>query len=777
MPAPNRHRTNDATSNPRFLVSNVARCSVPTVSVPVSYLPYRDSEHLVELRRAHRGTHIFRRIENRLQCIRLDGKDSDLGADSERIEFHENLSLCAALTRNALIDLYFTRKCEILDFQPVEIISGSTQQNLLATVLSGVQIPEWLSIRQLCEMDVRVFNNADGPFLGIAVNLRIRKRLLCTCDRLLALGIDLHGLRVAVQTPSDDPRVQALRKTLGRVAEIADSVIHLKAAREQITKVAATQAYLALDPEALRRVLRILFGAKSAEVAIKLEGAVASLSQGKTRLERLESVLSDLQRQKLEILPGIHVKVGQFLSEAEQAFSPVNNVPKATFVFDPAGRKLDAYKPRGLDKFGPYTAQTFSPNQPRVCVVCEASRKGDVEQFLYKFFNGVNASGLQYPPHAKGFCRAYHLAAIKPEFFVSNGPIATAYHKAAQAALDSQAEATARWDLALVQTTAATHDLSPDENPYLICKASFHSHQIPVQEFEAETMQLPSSNLEYALSNMALASYAKLGGVPWLLKADPTIAHEFVVGLGSSYVLDEAAGSNERVVGITTIFSGDGNYFLSNISRAVPIEEFRDALLGALRSSFEQARNKMNWQPGELVRLVFHSFKPMKDAEAEAVIALASEMQEYTVEFAFLHVVDDHPYLLFDTHERGAWDPVGKATKGAYVPARGLSQVISRRETLVTLTGPKELKRAQDGMPFPVLLRLHRDSTFRDMDYLARQVFHFSDHSWRTFLPASMPVTISYSQLIARMMGNLARLPRWDPDSMRGRLGRSRWFL
>jgi hypothetical protein len=57
------------------------------------------------------------------------------------------------------------------------------------------------------------------------------------------------------------------------------------------------------------------------------------------------------------------------------------------------------------------------------------------------------------------------------------------------------------------------------------------------------------------------------------------------------------------------------------------------------------------------------------------------------------------------------------------------------------------------------LLKLHRDSTFTDMDYLARQVFHFSDHSWRTFLPASMPVTVSYSQLIARMLGNLARLP------------------
>src|SRR6185369_7318361 len=102
------------------------------------------------------------------------------------------------------------------------------------------------------------------------------------------------------------------------------------------------------------------------------------------------------------------------------------------------------------------------------------------------------------------------------------------------------------------------------------------------------------------------------------LKADPTIAHEFVVGLGSSYVVGQDEGSKERVVGITTVFSGDGNYFLSNLSRAVPITEFRDALLEALRASFDQARSKLNWQRGELIRLVFHSFKPMKDAEADA---------------------------------------------------------------------------------------------------------------------------------------------------------------
>jgi hypothetical protein len=682
----------------------------------VAYLPYESHNQLSSLRAKHNGTHLFRRVENRIEVVRLDGGEMDIGENGNTVVLADNLGLVATLARNALIELYFQRKCEILDFRPIEVVSTSTQQNFLTTALPNEKIPGWLSIRQLCEIDVRVFSDSGRPFLGIVLNLRMRRRLLCACDELLKVGLDLSGLKVAVLKPGSDPRVNPLRQPIGRVLKVSGDALHVNGANGELTEIPAKVARLNLNPEAFRRVLNALFGTRTESILMKLETSLASLSQGQVRLEKLESVLADLQKQKVKILPNVELEVGRFLSEADKSFPSVVKLGGPTYVFDPAGRKTDSVKPRGLDKNGPYTAQVFSPSQPRVCVVCEASCKGDVEQFVYKFLNGVNAAGLRYPPHAKGFCRAYHLSEIKPEFFIAKGPSAQAFHRAAQEALDSQSDASARWSLALVQTREASHQMLAQDNPYLVCKAAFHSQQIPVQEFEAETMHLAAGNLEYALSNMALASYAKLGGVPWLLKADPTIAHEFVVGLGSSYVIDENANTRERVVGITTLFSGDGNYLLANLSRAVPIEEFRDALLESLRSSFEQARSKLNWQIGELVRLVFHSFKPMKDAEAEAVLALADDLKQYTLEFAFIHVVDDHPHLLFDTCQRGTWDPISRASKGKYVPERGFYQKFSTRDALVTLTGPKELKQVDDGMPFPILLRLHRDSTFTDLD-------------------------------------------------------------
>lgn len=767
------------TESDRFLVSNIVPVLLPPAELNTTTLPFESKEQLAQLRSEYFGSHIFRRRrDNQIDCVRLDGKRPTIGTNPEQRGLREDLSLAAMLVRHALIEDYLKRDCEVTDYRPIEVISGSARQNLLSAVVPRERdVPDWLSIRQLAELDLRVISAGRQPFVGLAINVRIRKRVKRSCLELLPLGIDLTDLYVAVAGRSDDPRITPRNRVLGRIASVEDETLHLEDTREGVASVRAQDAFLRIDPVAFERVLVAVFGANARFYEDRLAAHLVALSQGGIRLDKIQAILGDLKQRSIEVLPGAPITFGRLLSEADDAFPPVRMLQEPTFVFDPAGRKPDRSKARGLDNFGPYTAQTFTPNQPRICVVCEASKRGVVEQFLHKFFEGTDTASLRFPPFKKGFFRAYHLQPATPEFFVTDGQSAGAYRRAAQSAIDATSDGS-RWDLALVQVSEGTFRLKGEENPYLVSKAVFHSQQIPVQEFKEETMAMAAGNLEYALSNMALASYAKLGGIPWLMKADPTIAHEFVVGLGSAFVGSGGVfGKKERVVGITTIFSGDGNYFLSNLSRAVPMDEFSGALLDALRVSFDQARSRMNWQKGDHIRLVFHSFKPMRDAEADAVKALADELRDYTVEFAFLHVIEDHPFLLFDTRQRGVRDFKSGATKGDHVPTRGIFQTFSRADALLTLTGPRELKQAEDGMPFPLLLRLHRNSSFIDLNYLARQVFQFSAHSWRSFLPSGMPVTIVYSQLIARLLGNLSMIPRWDPDSVRGRLGRSRWFL
>jgi len=231
------------------------------------------------------------------------------------------------------------------------------------------------------------------------------------------------------------------------------------------------------------------------------------------------------------------------------------------------------------------------------------------------------------------------------------------------------------------------------------------------------------------------------------------------------------------MVGITTSCTSEGRYLLGNMSNAVPFEEYGKAVVEMLTNAIERARGDMNWQKGDEVRLVFHSFKPLKDAEADAVKAVAASLKDYHVDFAFLHIAQEHDTVLFDSDSAGVMSYSAKVMKGEFAPTRGICLTLNKSNTILSLTGAREIKKPTDGLPYPVLLHLHRCSTFTDMKYLSEQVYTFAGHSWRSFDMARMPVTIAYSQLIARLLGKLCALPHFSVDSIHGRLNRLRWFL
>jgi hypothetical protein len=56
------------------------------------------------------------------------------------------------------------------------------------------------------------------------------------------------------------------------------------------------------------------------------------------------------------------------------------------------------------------------------------------------------------------------------------------------------------------------------------------------------------------------------------------------------------------------------------------------------------------WQPKDHVRLVFHAtFKRFSREEVQSIKGLLSELGEYDVEYAFVQLSEQHPYMLFDT--------------------------------------------------------------------------------------------------------------------------------
>lgn len=767
---------------------NIFPINLPDVEISIGVLPFVSKDAIRELRLAHSGTHIFNRVTvdeggkklDLIYAVRLDGDICEITPETKKIRLRENLGVARQLVNERFITSFAGKTSrKLVDVAPIKVLSSETEHDFIAQAVGkGETVPSWLLVRLAHAIEARVFQfDGQNAFLGLVFDHHTYRRIMRPCSEWLAEGFDVSGLYVSEKAPFNDIRIQPRTRLVGRVAAINGSTLQLADCREGRAEVEAKDVEIEADYEGFMRCLNATFNGKANAIDRRLFDLQSAAQVGVRKLSELTRIENRLIAKPLRLLPGVYAPVLPHLGNNSARFPKVHQAPQALYVFDRTFNKPPLNDAKsGIFNQGPYSQQGFTPSKPRICVVCERSRKGEVEQFLQKLLEGHNEPGRKcfFP---NGFIKTYRLQGKDVRFFLADNASAAAYRKAALEALAAVTTDAERWHLAFVQVNEASYDLWGEENPYLVTKAVFLAQQIPTQEFKIETTRRSGSGLDFILSNIALASYAKLGGTPWHLKVNSPMAHELVVGIGSASISDSRLGARERMVGITTLFTHEGRYLLGNMSNAVPFGDYGKAVVEMLSNAIERARIDMNWQKGDEVRLIFHSFKPLKDIEANAVKAVADSLKDYQVEFAFLHVAHDHDTVLFNSDNPGVKSFSAGVMKGEFAPLRGTYLTLNRSNAILALTGSKEVKKPTDGLPYPVLLHLHRASTFTDMKYLSEQVYTFACHSWKSFDMSGIPVTIGYSQLIARLLGRLGALPHFSVDSIHGRLNRLRWFL
>lgn len=772
----------DAAGSGLFL--NAAVLDFGDATVEADVLP-RTLE-LAELNRKHRATHVLRAEGDEILAVPIVENAPRLSEQRRPLVLRDHPGVGCNLWREALLRRMVARKRPVVRGRPVQVLSTASSDHVgpgekWAAKSTHPKVVRAIDARVAYSFWAQVFHPPAAPDDTLAVpvivlEISIEQRISASVGELAAWGVDLRGAYVGELEAIPDERVLPELRLRGVLRGVTRGTATVEADDGNTFSVDANKLRIEASKENVERLLEYALGrGRWLSAKSDMKNWAAAVHEGSSWVKRLEGAYELLRKEPLEVAPGVQATVGALVNPTRwsSGASTVRRAEPAVFVFDAAGRKTHRSSSHGIGEFGPYSRSAPIPRTPRVCLICQASQQGVAEQLMYKLLHGIQNSVF-----SRGFLRTYGFDDCQPVPFTARNGTAAAYHEASQRALQAARDSGQKWDLAFVQVEDRTHQMRGDDNPYLVTKAFFLTQQIPIQQFRFETAQTPNQNqLAYTLSNMGLATYAKLGGIPWLLRADPTTTHELVVGISSSRVRTSRLSQGARLVGFTTVFSGDGSYFLHTVSKAVAFDDYSDEMLTSLRASLERVRKERNWQKGERVRLIFHAFKPLRDNEARAVARLAEELSDFQLEFAFLHVASDTNLQLFNRNAHGV--PVGQSgkVKGVFVPERGLMVALSDRDMLVGATGAKELKRPTDGAPVPLRLHLHRASTFRDLRYLGQQVMLFASHSWRGFQPASMPVTVSYSQLIARYMGRLGTTTRWNPDVLYGQIGTTRWFL
>ncbi|MEB2848083.1 argonaute/piwi family protein [Endobacterium cereale] len=735
-----------------------------------------DAERLADLRKEFVDSHVFHRsgIDDTIIDIPIVKDASPLGNISEKIDLLRERRLWPTLLSASLMR-EFGGVRDIMSDRPISIVGPANRGYLLHP-----DLPEWVQRRTLLRFDSRTIQIDGGSTIGIICETKLKSFLNVPCSVLIEHGIPLQGRYVSIRQPAADPRVLPRMRLVGRVTAVEGETLTLVDNLDDYETVAASEAFLETRREIMEDCVSHLLGRQARAVLDEAARQEALFHSGPGRNAQIAEALQYLrERASLEAAPGAKFEIGNLLSSRSRSFPKTENIPQPTLLFDPSGTRKDTWKERGLKESGPFDQRTFSPKQLRIAVVCQSRHEGTVDGFLAKFLDGMpNAltGAKKEARYGDGFLRRFQLDKPSVSYFTAASPSAADYLAASEAALLKSADEGFKWDLAIVQVEEEFKAADGGDNPYYATKSIFLKRDVPVQSIRLETMDQPDGELVFSLNHLSLASYAKIGGTPWLLAAQQTVAHELVIGLGSHTETTSRIGVGKRYVGITTVFSSDGSYLLSDRTAVVPYAEYASALYDTLKRAITTIRTQDNWRSSDKVRLVFHMFKPLKDTEAEAVENVVKDLELHDVTFAFVHVAPDHPFIVFDHEQKGVGyrDP----KKGVLGPSRGLHVKLGDKESLIVFSGVSELKRPQDGMPRPCLLKLHRLSTFTDMTYIARQAFAFAGNSWRTMSPEPFPITIRYSDLISERLTGLAAVPGWDPQAVKfGQIGRTLWFL
>jgi hypothetical protein len=661
---------------------------------------------------------------------------------------------------------FLGRKNEI-----VEVIRGSMKGGLHPLVSEFKIHPKFKLEPKLVEL------REDELFIGIFMEVGTRWEVVAPLTELQKAGVDIKGLYVVRRNPLPEQR-----SLVGRIEKLDGARVHLSESYDDQESIAINEVWLEGTKQSFARCLKKLLGSRYAEFDQARDYQEANLYTGpavETLLMKMHGFVR--QASPIPLAEGLNCSITERLSiKNDQDYSSVIRTGPVSYCYDAAKTKRKQVAWSGIEQYGPFSRDTFARKSPKILVLFPDTVQPKVENFLRLLRDGVNIEPRSH--YAAGFTKTFGL--VNTQFILrkipwlgnSNRAPAQAYRLAVEEYLSEGNETP---DAAIVVILNEHADLPDSESPYLRTKALLLMAGVPVQQVKVSTIVQTPAALQYTFQNLSIALYAKMNGTPWTVDHDLTINDEIVIGMGMCELSNSRFQQRQRYIGVTTVFRGDGNYLLGNLSKECAYDDYPRELKSSTLNILREIKDRNGWRPGDTVRVVFHISKPLKNVEIADIIGdcVQTVGKEQNTEFAFLTVSQDHPFIVLDLNQRGVAKFNSSARKGVYAPERGTIVQLGKFTRLLSTKGASLIKRESTGLPHPMLVHLHPNSTFRSLHYLTEQVLKFTSLSWRSTHPARKPVTIYYSELIANDLARLRNIPDWSPAMLNVKLRASRWFL
>lgn len=431
--------------------------------------------------------------------------------------------------------------------------------------------------------------------------------------------------------------------------------------------------------------------------------------------------------------------------------APGWKLPPARLRFSPSiASRVGTHAYKGLSQHGPYDNSELSLDDGALLFVFPTAERALAHRLAESLLKGVG----RYPGFDKMFGVPVSIGSalrhLQVDTMLTELDEAGARYRAGIAAWN--AEPRERMPAAAIVLVPHSERFETSA-PYYEAKAAFANLAIPTQMVTTELVR-DEAQFGWSVANIALALFAKLGGVPWAVDAPPG-DDDLIVGIGRA----EVGPRRERFFGYAVTFVNNGIYrqtfsFTPTADEAAYEERLQSAIEAALAAEADVD------EPPR--RLIIHLAKRAGSREIDAA-ERAMQAARFRVPVAFLRLDDSTLHDVADTGE------------DSFAPPKGLVVKLGSRRALVQ-TDELSATGAPDG---PLLVAMDRRSTVpvEQFDELVAQVFRLAAANWRGFNARSKPATLVYGEQLASLVGHLSDLDTWNPELLRSELRDRPWFL
>jgi argonaute-like protein implicated in RNA metabolism and viral defense len=296
-----------------------------------------------------------------------------------------------------------------------------------------------------------------------------------------------------------------------------------------------------------------------------------------------------------------------------------------------------------------------------------------------------------------------------------------------------------------------------EDSPYYACKAVLLRKGVMTQNVTVDLIR-NSSQFQWAASNIALAAFAKLGGTPWSIEPSST-RKSLVIGIGRTEKVDFRSRQRRTYQAFATCSSSTGRFGFVSVHPEVDEDNIVESLKKATVLALSNAE-KLNLPYDSLV---IHLTGELKRDEVEGIEEAVGQFHTASeVPVCVLSVSEDNDIFVVDDG-----NPAG-------IPSRGVVIQLRPSEYLLLTEGNEDLGAARFRTPCSVRIRIRRVPDGLDAAALIAQVYDLAQVNFRGFNAASKPVSVLYSELIARVLRceNVA-----EALAERQELSQRMWFL